>query len=128
MRVAAVIVGVFGAIAGFVGALVAMFVGGVATALEVEGGETVTILGAVALGMSVVGLVGAALAMAKPRVAAVLMLASAVVGVIAVSAAYAVAAVLLLSGAILAFLDRSRGQIQSTSQKPVHPPKAQPGR
>ena len=113
MRIAALIVGIFGAIAGFIGALVALAVGGIGGAIDVEGAETVVALGWVALLMSIVGLVGASLSMAKARVAASLMLLSAIVGVIAVSAAYALATVLLIIAAIFAFFGQRVEQVET---------------
>ena len=110
MRLAALIIGIFGSIAAFIGAVIALSLGGLGSALEVEEAETVVIGGWVALGMSIVGLTGAALSVAKGRVAALLMLISAVVGVIAISAAYAVGAVLFLIAACLAFLGREKGK------------------
>lgn len=69
MRIAGLIIGIFGAIAAFIGAIFALVVVGIGGALEAKGAETVVIGGWIALLMSIVGLVGAALSMAKPRVA-----------------------------------------------------------
>ena len=106
MRIAALVIGIFGSIAAFIGALLAMFVGGVGAALGDGESEEVILLGLGALVMSVVGLVGAALSVAKPRAAAALMATSAIVGVILVFVAYIFATVLLLIAALLAFLGR----------------------
>lgn len=65
----------------------------------------------VAIVASIVGLVGAVLSMAKPRLAASLMLVSAVVGVIAVSAAYILGTILLAIGAALTFLGRNENRV-----------------
>ena len=106
MRIAALIVGIFGAMAGFVGAIVALAVGGIGAAFGE--GTDVAWLGFGALVMSVGGLVGAALSIAKPRIAAVLMVVSAVFGLIFISFGYVLATVLLLVAALLAFLGRER--------------------
>ena len=106
MKIAALIIGIFGAMAGFIGAIIALTVGGIGAAFGQ--GTEVAWLGFGALVMSVVGLVGAALAIAKPRVAAVLMAVSAILGVIFVFVAYILATVLLLVAALLAFLGRER--------------------
>jgi hypothetical protein len=58
--------------------------------------------------MSVLGLVGAALSIATPRLAALLMLISAVVGLIAISVGYIMATILWGIAALLAFLGRER--------------------
>ena len=107
MRIASLIIGIFGAIAGFIGALLAMLVGGIGVALDESEGNQIVVLGMVALLMSIVGLVGAALAMAKPRAAAMLMALSAIVGIVVIFLAYIVAMVLLLIAAALAFLGRN---------------------
>ena len=107
MRIAALIVGIIGSIAAFAGALFALFFGAVGTAIDAEGGAEVTGLGFGALLMSIVALVGAALAMGKPRLAAALMAISAVAGLILVSFAYVLGTVLLLIAALLAFLARN---------------------
>ena len=109
MKIAALIIGIFGAVAGFIGSLLAIIFGGIGAGLGVEEGEQVIGLGFGALLMSVIALVGAALAIGKPKVSAGLMAISAVVGVILVSAAYVLATVLLLIAALLAFLGRRSG-------------------
>ena len=106
MKIAALIIGIFGAMAGFIGAIVALFLGGIGAAFGA--GTEVAWLGFGALAMSVVGLVGAALSIAKPRAAAVLMVISAILGVIFVFVAYILATILLLVAALLAFLGRER--------------------
>ena len=111
MRTAGLIVGILGSFAGFIGAVIALLLGGVGLALGADKAESVTAWAFVALGASIMGLVGAALSMAKPRAAAGLMLASAIVGTVAVEVAYLLAAVLLLIGAILAFLGRGRASV-----------------
>ena len=103
MRVAGLVLGIMGAIAGFIGAIVALTIGSIGAAF---GDNTVVLLGLAGLGACIVGLVGAALSMAKPRLAASLMLVSAIVGVIAISYAYILATVLLVIGAVLTFLGR----------------------
>ncbi len=109
MKIAALIIGIFGAMAGFIGSILAIVVGGIGAGLGADEGEQIALFGFLALIMSIVGLVGAALAMAKPKVSAALMVISAVVGVILVSAAYALATVLLLIASLLAFLGRHSG-------------------
>ena len=118
MRIAALIIGIFGAAAAFVGALLAMLFGGVGVALDESEGEQIVVLGMVALLMSIVGLVGAALSIAKPRAAAVLMALSAIVGVVLIFVAYIVATVLLLIAAVLAFLGRKEGRGSLPSSRP----------
>ncbi len=123
MRVAGLIVGVLGSIGGFIGALLALLVlissttlsagarfGGLGAAVDAPEVGTVTTRAFVVLAASIVGLVGAALSVAKPRMAASLMVVSAVVGVIAIFAAYILATVLLSIGALLTFLGRNENR------------------
>ena len=106
MKIAALIIGIFGAIAGFVGALLGMLLGGLGSAFGAEGAATVGYLSLGGLGVSIVALVGAALVLAKPRFSALVMAGSAIVGLVLISAAFVVATVLLLIAALLAFLGR----------------------
>lgn len=104
MKLAALIVGIFGSMAGFIGAIFGLIVGGIDAAIG--GGSQIAWLSFGAMGMSVVGLVGAALAIAKPRIAVGLMVVSAVLGTIFISLFYVPAAVMLVIAALLAFLGR----------------------
>ena len=104
MKLAALIIGIFGSMAGFIGAILGLIVGGIDAAIG--GGAQIAWLSFGAMGMSVVGLVGAALAIAKPRIAAGLMVVSAVLGTIFISLFYVPAAVMLVIAALLAFLGR----------------------
>ena len=106
MRIAGLIIGVIGSIAGFIGAVVALAIGGIGEVIEAEGSRTVTTGAIVAIAASIVGLVGAVLSMAKPRLAAGLMLGSAIVGIIAVFVAYILATILLIIASLLTFLGR----------------------
>ncbi len=107
MKIAALIVGIFGSVAGFIGAILALFVGGIGSAFGAEDAGQVTGLGFGALIASVVALVGAALALAKPRASAILMGISAIAGLIFVSFAFVLGTILLLIATLLAFLGRN---------------------
>lgn len=108
MRIAALIIGIFGSVAGFIGAIFALFVGGIGGALGAEGAGQVAGLGVGALIASVAALVGAALAMAKPRTSAVIMGLSAIAGLIFISWAFVLGTVLLLLATLFAFLGRNQ--------------------
>ena len=105
MKIAAMIVGIFGAIAGFGGSILAFFVA-FTGAIVLGGPAPLAVWSLGALIMSIVGLVGAALSIAKPKVAVVLMALSAIIGVILIVPFYIVATILLLIAALLAFLGR----------------------
>lgn len=104
MKIAALILGILGGIAGIVGSIMAMMIGGIGSALNSEGSGTVTSLGWVALLFSIVAIVGGALALAKPKVAGIMMLLMGIGGIIAVSIGYVVAGPLLIIGGILALV------------------------
>ena len=108
MRIAALIIGIFGSVAGFIGAVFAVFIGGLGGAFGAEGAGEVAGLGFGALIASVVALVGAALALAKPRTSAVIMGVSAIAGLIFVSAAFVLGTILLLIATLFAFLGRNQ--------------------
>lgn len=106
MRVAAIIIGVIGSFTGFIAGVLALTVGGIATAFGAEDSGLVVNLSLGAIAASVVGLTGAALAAAKPRLSAALMMVSSVAGVISISAFYVLPAILLVIASILAFIGR----------------------
>ena len=81
-----------------------MFVGGLGGALGANGASTVVGLGFAALILSIIGIVGGALALAKPKLAGCLMVIAGVGGFISVSMAYVVAGPLLIIGGILALV------------------------
>ncbi|MBS4007490.1 MAG: DUF4064 domain-containing protein [Clostridium sp.] len=104
MRIAALILGILGGIIGMGGGFFAALFGGLGQAFQAEGATMVTGLGLAAIPAGILGLVGGALAIARPKLAGLLMLISAVVGVILVSAAYIVASIFLVIGGIFAFI------------------------
>ncbi|HHW26377.1 MAG TPA: hypothetical protein GXX23_03430 [Firmicutes bacterium] len=113
MRIAALILGILGGVVGIFGGGLVSLVGGIGAALEVEGASTVTGLGFMAIPTSILGIVGGALAMSKPKTAGIMMLASAVLGVILVSAAYFFPGILLLVGGILALVGQKELETKS---------------
>lgn len=108
MRIAALIIGIFGSVAGFIGAIFALFVGGIGSAFGAEGAGEIAGLGFGALIASIAALVGAALAMAKPRTSAVIMGVSAIAGLIFVFMAFVIGTILLLLATLFAFLGRNQ--------------------
>lgn len=103
--------GIIGGVIGLMAAAMAGLLGGAAGALATDPTATAQaaeIAGRGGLGVliSIVAMVGGGLAMAKPRAAAVIMLATGVAGLLAVGGFYLLAGPLLLVGALLAFLGR----------------------
>lgn len=109
MRIAALALGVLGAAAGFIAAVYVVFIGGFGASIGAEGGERIFAQGLGAVGASAAGLVGAVLAMPKPKASAIIMGVSAIAGVIFVAAAFVPGTILLLLAALFAFLGRKRG-------------------
>jgi len=100
------ILGIVGGIAGMCGAAFALFVGGVDAAFSASGTSSVVSLGVIAIFFSLLGLIGGGLALSKPKVAGVMMLISAIGGVISISWGYAVALPILLAGGIFALIGK----------------------
>ncbi|MDI3328374.1 MAG: DUF4064 domain-containing protein [Alicyclobacillaceae bacterium] len=104
MQIAALVLGIIGGLAGIGGAVFALFVGGIGSAFGAEGSGTVVGLGLMAIVSSILGIVGGALAMSRPKAAGILMLVSAVAGAVFISFGYVVAFPCLLVGGILALV------------------------
>ena len=73
MRTGAILIGIIAGLAGLVSAVLALMVGGLGAAVELEGASQVIGLGWSALGLSLLGLIGAALWSAKPHLAPLIM-------------------------------------------------------
>ena len=84
MRTGAIVIGIIAGLAGLLSAVLALMVGGLGAALEAEGASQIIGLGWSALGLSLVGLIGAAL-IAKPQLAPLIMAAPAVAIVCSIS-------------------------------------------
>lgn len=106
MRTAALILGILGGVFGLFGAGAALTIGGVGGAVGAENAGTVIGGGTAALILSVLGIIGGALALAKPKLAGWLMLISGIGGIIAIFVLYLVPGALLLVGGILALAAR----------------------
>jgi hypothetical protein len=116
MRTGGLVLGIIGGVAGLISAVIALVVGGIGGAFEAEGSGMVVYLGWSALFFSLLGLVGAALSLAKPVVAAVLMAVAAIAIGISISLFAVIATPLLLIAALLAFLGRNTRQEEITVQ------------
>ena len=83
MRTGAIVIGIIAGLAGLVSAV--LMVGGVGAAVEAEGASQVIGLGWSALGLSLLGLIGAALWIAKPQLATLIMATAGVAIVLSIS-------------------------------------------
>lgn len=111
MRIAALVLGIIGGVIGLMAAATAGLLGGAAGALATDAQSTAQateIAGRGGLGVliSIVAMVGAAFAMAKPRFAALTLLITGVAGLFAIGGFYLLAGPLLLVASLLAFLGR----------------------
>ncbi|MDQ6832447.1 MAG: DUF4064 domain-containing protein [Chloroflexota bacterium] len=120
MRTTAMVLGIVGGIFGIFAAVFALAVGGLSSSLNVEGGGKVVGLGYAAFFVSVLAIVGGALAGKKPKAAALILLIAGIGGFVCVSAFWLLSGPLLLIGALLAFLGRKSDQ--STVLPPVYYP------
>lgn len=110
MRVTSLILGIIGGIAGFSGAVFALFFGGVDAAFSASGTSSIVGLGIVAIFFSLIGLVGGALALNRPKIAGIMMLIAAIGGLISISWGYVVAFPVLLIGGILALIGQRKNK------------------
>lgn len=119
MKIASLILGIIGGLAGICGALFALGVGGVSSAFEMKEASTVVGLGLSAIPLSILGIVGGALVMAKPKPAGIMMLIAGIGGIIAIFAGYIVAGPLLIIGGILALISsgkEKKSELQESKQ------------
>jgi hypothetical protein len=115
MRGGALALGLTGGIVGLIAAVIALAIGGLGGALssstDASSQQTfgmVVVGGWIALGASIVGIIGGALAMGKPVVGGVLMVVAGIAGFIGISLFYVISGPLLLIGGILAFVATRR--------------------
>ncbi len=111
MRTGAIVLGIIAGLAGLVSAVLALMVGGVGAAFEPEGASQIIGLGWSALGLSLLGLIGAALWIAKPQLAPLIMTAAGVAIVFSISMFAVIARPLFLVAALL-------GRVRQEAQGP----------
>jgi len=104
VKIASLILGIIGGIAGLIGATLALGVGGLGAAFDASGASEVVGLGWSAFLFAILAIVGAALAIAKPKISAWMQLIACIGGLISISAFWAVSFILLLVSSILAFV------------------------
>lgn len=106
MRIAALILGIIGGVIGLFASGAALFVGGIGAAVQSQGASQIISLGWAALFLSIIGIIGGAIAIAAPKFGGGMMLVAGIGGFISVSLAYIVAGPLLLIGGLLALFAR----------------------
>lgn len=107
-RTAEFVLGLIGGIFGFIGAIIALTVGGLGGAFGAEGALTITTLGWFAMLFSVIGIVGASLVNSWTIGAGIFMLVSAVGGLICISFFYILPFILLVIAGLMALLRKEK--------------------
>lgn len=107
-RTAEFVLGLIGGIFGFIGAILAITLGGIAGAFEVEGASSVSGLGWDAFILSIVGIIGCVIVRSKPKVGGILMLVAAVGGVICISLFYLVPGILLFIAGLMGLIRKEK--------------------
>jgi hypothetical protein len=85
MRTGAIGIGIIAGLAGLVSAVLALMVGGLGAPVEPEGASQIIGLGWTALGLSLLGLIGTALWIAKPHLGELIMATAGVAMVFSIS-------------------------------------------
>jgi hypothetical protein len=119
MRTGAIVIGIIAGLAGLVCAVLALTVGGVGATFEAHGATQVIASGWSALVFSLLGLIGAALWIAKPHLAALIMAVAGVAIVFSISMLAVIARPLFLVAALL-------GRVRHEAQRPPRSEKPQP--
>lgn len=96
------IAGIFGIIA----SIIAIFVGGVDAAFSDSGTSSIIGLGISAMLFSILGIVGAAMAKPKPKLAGILMIISGIAGFISISMFYILSGILFIIGGFMGILGK----------------------
>lgn len=95
------VLGLIGGIFGIFSAIIALFIGGVDAAFSSSGTSDIVGLGWSAVILSIVGIVGSVVVKGKAKFGGVLMIVSAIGGIISISMFYILPAVLLLIGGLM---------------------------
>lgn len=102
------VLGLIGGIFGILCACIALFIGGVASAMEAEGASNVIGLGWAAVALSILGIVGSVMVKSKAKVGGAMMTIAAIGGFICISFIYILPAVLLLIGGLMGIFRKEK--------------------
>lgn len=120
MTVASMVIGILGAVVTFFIAIAMVLLGGLGGAIGVEGSGMVSAVAWLTVLGSIAALVGAILAKNNPKVGAIIMLASALPGILLIFVSDApiylgFGSLMLIIGGVLAFVAFNQAQPQSES-------------
>ncbi|RKJ65849.1 DUF4064 domain-containing protein [Butyricicoccus sp. 1XD8-22] len=102
------ILGLLGGIFGFIGAIMALFIGGIDAAFSSTGESEVIGLGWGAVLFSIIAIVGCILVRTKDKIGGILMLVAAVGGIICISLFYLIPAILLVIAGVMALVRKPK--------------------
>ncbi|MEF2293100.1 MULTISPECIES: DUF4064 domain-containing protein [Virgibacillus] len=108
MRTTEFVLGLIGGIFGFLGAILALFIGGVDAAFNETGSSDLTGLGWAAFLFSALAIVGAVVVKSKAKVGGVLLLISAIGGLISISLFYAISTILIGIAGLMALIKKDK--------------------
>ncbi|KAB2460748.1 DUF4064 domain-containing protein [Bacillus sp. CH126_4D] len=112
-RTAEFVLGLIGGIFGILCAFIALFIGGLGSALEADGANTVIGLGWGAVALSVLGIVGSVMVRSKAKVGGIMMTVAAIGGFICISAIYLLPGVLLLIGGLMGIFRKDKAAVSA---------------
>lgn len=112
-RTAEFVLGLIGGIFGILCAFIALFIGGLGSALEADGANTVIGLGWGAVGLSILGIVGSVMVRSKAKVGGIMMTVAAIGGFICISLIYLLPGVLLLIGGLMGIFRKNKATVSA---------------
>ncbi|PEO87291.1 hypothetical protein CN558_10585 [Bacillus wiedmannii] len=112
-RTAEFVLGLIGGIFGILCAFIALFIGGLGSALEADGANTVIGLGWGAVALSVLGIVGSVMVRSKAKVGGIMMTIAAIGGFICISLIYLLPGVLLLIGGLMGIFRKDKAVVSA---------------
>jgi hypothetical protein len=101
-RTAETILGILGGLFGILGSFFALSIGGIGAAFGADGASDIVNLAWVAILLSIVGLIGGAIASRNAETGGIMMVVCGIGGFIAISMGYIIAGPLLIIGGVLA--------------------------
>lgn len=109
-RTAEFVLGLIGGIFGFLAAILALFIGGVDAAFSDSGSSEITGLAWAAFLFSALAIVGAVVIRSKAKVGGILLLISAVGGLISISMFYLISTILIGIAGFMGLLKKDTGE------------------
>ena len=107
-RTAEFVLGLIGGIFGFIGAIMALLIGGVDAAFSDSGTSEVIGLGWLAFLFSILAIVGSIVVRSKAKLGGIFLIVSAVGGVISISMFYLVPAVLIIIAGLMGVIKKDK--------------------